>query len=194
MMRPRDNPFKSAAILSRITYIHGTGNRDRLLADFAAMRYRGAILGGEGRGKSTLLGDLEVALQKDGYEIIHLQLTAGQRSLVATPWPTVKGRLDGRVMVCLDGAEQMSRVAWHRFRWACRKAGGLLITSHVPGLAPTLIELDTSVELFRLIVGKLLDGRSLPEHVQLDRILVAHQGNMRLALRELYDIYSYLEG
>jgi len=90
----------------------------------------------------------------------------------------------------LDGAELLSRLAWLRLRQRTRAAGGLVITSHTQGLLPTLIACETTPGLLDGIVRDLLgseaDGlRPTPEEL-FDR----HRGNLRDALRQLYDIYA----
>ena len=88
--------------------------------------------------------------------------------------------------MCLDGAEQLGRVAWMMFRWRTRRAGGVLITSHRSGLLPTLIECATSPELLDRIVSRLAppaDDLRMPED-----LFARHQGNVREALRERNDV------
>lgn len=85
----------------------------------------------------------------------------------------------------------MGRLAWLRFRRRARKAAGLVITSHRPGMLPTLIDCSTTPELLDGIIVDLLgkdygDRREgLPR-----RLLEKHEGNVRNALRELYDIHA----
>ena len=90
----------------------------------------------------------------------------------------------------LDGAELLGRLAWLRLRQQTRTAGGFVITTHTPGLLPTLITCETTPGLLGGIVLDLLgseaDGlRPTPEEL-FDR----HRGNLRDALRQLYDLYA----
>jgi hypothetical protein len=66
-----------------------------------------------------------------------------------------------------------------------RRARGLVITSHRTGLLPTLVECETSVPLLRAILDDLH-----PEHVgdSAEDLFTRHRGNVRDALRELYDV------
>jgi hypothetical protein len=70
-------------------------------------------------------------------------------------------------------------------RLRTRRAGGLVITSHRPGLLPTLFECTTSPELLAEIVGEL-SGADLEAGELYER----HRGNVRDALRELYDRWA----
>ena len=89
----------------------------------------------------------------------------------------------------LDGADLMPRLAWWRFRRRARNARGIIITSHRPGLLPTLINCTTTPELLDGIIVELLgenDG-GRREHV-VQRLFDEHNGNVRNALRTLYDM------
>ena len=70
-------------------------------------------------------------------------------------------------------------------RFRTRRAGGLVITSHRPGLLPTLFECETSPELLAGIVGELAGSE-----VEAGELWARHRGNVRDALRELYDQWA----
>ena len=63
---------------------------------------------------------------------------------------------------------------------------GLVITSHRPNLLPTLIECHTSPDLFGQIVETLAPSGDCPENIA--AVYHKHKGNIRDALRELYDL------
>jgi hypothetical protein len=70
-------------------------------------------------------------------------------------------------------------------RLRTRRAGGLVITSHRPGLLATLFECETTPELLAGIVRELAgDG------VDAGELHARHAGNVRNALRELYDRWA----
>ena len=183
-MRARDNPFAADRVLS-IRYELPEGQGGRLLARLERLHYRAAIVGSRGTGKTTLLEDLETPLVRLGFRVTHLRLDAGHRRF---PRTCLAATLGARDLVCLDGAEQLGRVRWMRFRWRTRRAGGVLITSHRPGLLPTLIECATSPELLDGIVSRLAP-RTGAAPVPAD-LFARHHGNLRDALRELYDVYA----
>jgi hypothetical protein len=186
-MRARDNPFAADRVLS-IRYELPEGQAGTLLARLERLRYRAAIVGPHGTGKTTLLEDLETPLAGRGFRLTHLRLDAAHRRFPRGSLARLAATLGARDLVCLDGAEQLGRVGWMMFRWRTRCAGGLLITSHRPGLLPTLIECATSPELLDRIVRRLApptgDVRA-PED-----LFARHHGNLRNALRELYDVYA----
>jgi hypothetical protein len=186
-MRARDNPFAADRVLS-VRYELPDGEADRLLARLERLRYRAAIVGPHGAGKTTLLEDLEQPLARLGFRVTHLRLDAEHRRFPPGYLAHLAATLDARDLVCLDGAEQLTRARWMMFRWRSRRAGGVLITSHRPGLLPTLIECTTSPELLDRIVSRLAPQT---ESLRTPKDLFArHQGNLRDALRELYDVYA----
>ena len=186
-MKARDNPFAVDRVLS-IRYEFPEGQAGTLLARFERLRYRAAIVGPHGTGKTTLLEDLETPLASLGFRVTHLRLDAAHRRFPPGCLSRLAATLDARDLVCLNGAEQLGRVAWMMFRWRTRRAGGVLITSHRAGLLPTLIECATTPELLDGIVSRLAP-RTGGVRVPAD-LFARHHGNLRDALRELYDVYA----
>jgi hypothetical protein len=186
-MRARDNPFGADRVLS-IRYEFPEGQAGPLLARLERLRYRAAIVGPHGTGKTTLLEDLETPLARLGFRVTHLRLDAAHRRFPRGGLSRLAATLDARDLICFDGAEQLGRAAWMMFRWRTRRAGGVLITSHRPGLLPTLVECTTSPELLEGIVSRLAPQTGA---VRLPADLFArHHGNLRDAFRELYDVYA----
>ena len=91
--------------------------------------------------------------------------------------------------MCLDGAEQLGAIAWLRFRWRARRAGGLIVTTHRPGRLAALIECTTSVGLLDRII-QCLEPDGLATAPPAAELFTRHRGNLRDALRELYDVYA----
>ena len=187
-MRARDNPFATDRVL-RVRYRPQGWTWEQLLARLAAMHYRGAIVGAEGRGKTTLLDDLGERLAARGVGVRHLRLTRERPTFDRALLRDFLADLSARDVILFDGAEQLGRLAWWRVARRTRRAGGLVITSHRPGLLPTLVECETSVPLLRGIVADLLLGEAGPGA---EELFARHGGNVRDALRELYDRYAAL--
>jgi hypothetical protein len=194
-VKARDNPFGATRVLSAIRYADPGGGPDAfgsgalsLLPRLAALRYRAAIVGPHGSGKTTLLEDLERTLEARGFRIIHLRLDTTDRRLPRT-WRSSARRLEAGDIVCLDGAEQLGPFAWQWCRWRARRAGGLIITAHRSGRLATLVACATSVSLLDGIMRRLApDGlTTAPPAAEL---FARHRGNLRDALRELYDVYA----
>jgi hypothetical protein len=197
IVKARDNPFRVARVLSAIRYEvpevsadHGNDARGAvsLLPRLEALRYRAAIVGPHGSGKTTLLEDLEDVLARRGFRIMHVRLDADDPRL-PREWRSSARLLDAGDIVCLDGAEQLGPIAWLRFRWRARHASGLIVTTHKHGRLATLIECTTSVGLLHRIIERLAPDApaTAPSAAEL---FARHRGNLRDALRELYDVYA----
>jgi hypothetical protein len=194
-VKARDNPFGAARVLSAIRYADPAGDsgeaRDvavSLLSRLDALSYRAAIVGPHGSGKTTLLEDLEQVLAQRGFRITHVRLDADDRRL-PREWGLSARRLEAGDIVCLDGAEQLGPIAWLWFRWRARRAGGLIITTHRRGRLATLVTCATTAGLLDRIIQRLApDGLvAAPPAAEL---FARHRGNLRDALRELYDVYA----
>jgi energy-coupling factor transporter ATP-binding protein EcfA2 len=194
-VKARENPFGATRVLSAIRYAAPAGDPDdsrcgavALLPRLEALAYRAAIVGPHGSGKTTLLEDLERMLAPRGFRIIHVRLDTDERRL-PPDWRVSARRLAAGDIVCLDGAEQLGPVAWLRFRWRARRAAGVIITTHQPGRLPTLVACTTSPALLDRIIRRLApDGlAAAPPAAEL---FARHRGNLRNALRELYDVYA----
>ena len=188
-MRARDNPFATARVL-RIRYRFSGESWDDLLSRLARTHHRGAIVGPEGAGKTTLLEDFEPRLRERGFEIVWLRLTREEPHFPNGTSRDPSLKVGPKHFVLFDGAEQLSRWSWWRFLMNTRRAGGLLITSHQPGLLPTLIECRTSQYLLAGIVADLLHEPARDQQACAAQLFSKHKGNLREALRELYDMWS----
>jgi hypothetical protein len=187
-VKARENPFKADRVTATIRYTCPDGDLDTLIARLAALGYRAAIVGPHGAGKTTLLEDLGRALEGRGFQVTSVRLCTDDRGLPDT-WPARASRLGPRDIVCLDGAEQLSAIRWLWFRWRARRAAGLIVTSHARGRLPLLIECTTSADLLERIVRRLSPAPAAgapPASVLFQR----HRGNLRDALRELYDFHA----
>ncbi len=187
-MKARENPFTAERVIATIRYACPDGGLDALVARLAPLGYRAAIVGPHGAGKTTLLEDLGRALQDRGFRVVSVRLATDDRRLPGA-WPSRAARLGPRDIVCLDGAEQLSAIRWLGFRWRARRAGGLIVTSHARGRLPLLIECTTNADLLDRIVRRLspAPAAGAPSAAEL---FGRHHGNLRDALRELYDFHA----
>jgi len=178
MARARDNPFSTHRVV-RERYRLSAQEWDALLERLDHLGRRGAIVGPHGSGKTTLLEDLAGRLEARGARITLLRFNTSQRRLAQSRmvWTA------GDVILC-DGAEQLSLPDWWRLKIAGRRAGGLVITTHRAGRLPVLHECRTSPELLCTLVASL--GVAV-EARECERLHARHGGNIRDALRELYD-------
>jgi hypothetical protein len=154
------------------------------------LSYRAAIIGPHGAGKTTLLEDLEPMLVPRGFTIKRLRPDEEHRAFDRGFLNDFFGRLNQRDVILFDGAEQLSGWAWLKFKRRTRTAGGLIITSHRAGRLPTLIECRTTPELLGEIVDEILQGATHPVRNLTPELFQKHEGNLRDALRELYDLFA----
>ncbi len=190
-MRARDNPFRTDRVLE-VRYRLLQGTWDELLSNLESLHYRAAIVGPQGSGKTTLLEDLAPRLRERGYVVRDLRLDTETPRFA----PGFLGRfadfLTPRDVILFDGAEQLGAFAWRSFERRTRAAAGLVVTLHRPGRLPTLIETGTTPELLAALVGQILGGEAEEVRGILPELYARHEGNLRDALRELYDRYSGL--
>jgi hypothetical protein len=150
--------------------------------------FRGALIGPYGSGKTTLLEDLEIKLRERDLKTRLIRAPNDHPDLKRKFLSEITQPVETGQIVLVDGAEQIGGWAWRRFKWQTRNAGGLIITAHQPGLLPTLWKCATSPELLRQLAAGLLDRQ--PEDLReiSERLFQKHEGNLRAALRECYDL------
>jgi hypothetical protein len=164
-----------------------------LAARFQALGGRAAIVGPHGAGKTTLLEDLQPHLARLGYRIRPATLHEGDRHLGPQRRAALLAGLGPADLLLLDGAEQLAPWAWKDFEWRSNRAAGLLVTAHTqgrgPGRLPVLWECRTTPDLLAALVADLV-GPEEAAALPLEDLYQRHQGNLRDALRELYDLYA----
>jgi hypothetical protein len=200
-MRARHNPFAVDRVLAVRYRLIGTTWED-LLRRLAALGGRGALVGPEGSGKTTLLEDLAPRLAGQGFRVHFVSFKEGEPHGGGTPARllpedgerrgpgALPRRLDAGDFVLVDGADALSRLAWLGLRRRARRAGGLVVTAHRRGLLPTLHECSTDPELLAGIVRGLLGEEEARAAPCPSELFARHGGNLRTALRELYDVWA----
>lgn len=186
MIPARDNPFSTDRVL-RERYRFSTQNWSQLHEKLTYHRGRGSLVGPKGSGKTTLLEDLLVKLVQPGRRITLIRLSAEAPRLPRIFSDTFFAKLDHDDAVLLDGAEQLSLPRWLRFRWKSRRAGIVIATTHRAGRLPVLHRCSTTPVLLRELVRSLGVELAPAEATALHR---RHRGNIREALRELYDHHA----
>jgi len=184
--RPADNPFSSHRIDS-LEYRLPEGSWPELTGRLHALGGRAALVGPEGSGKTTLLEELGRRLPGT---IVLVRLGGSRRRPLATALAALPRSITGDHRVLVDSGERLGAMAWVRFRRAVRHAGGVVITDHAPGRLPTLIRCRTSPELLAELVAELASAEAGRLGPRLGELFTRHDGNIRLCLRELYDIYA----
>ncbi|MDD2711235.1 MAG: hypothetical protein PHV34_24935 [Verrucomicrobiae bacterium] len=188
-MRARDNPFASNLISRLRCHFPPSHSWDSLLLRLQRLEYRGAITGPMGSGKTTILEELAVRLEKQGRQTRLAGLTIQHRQI---PDPGhFFANLESTILI-LDGAEQLNWLSWQRFLRQSRHAAGLIITTHQPGRLPTLFTCATTPALLDNLLTQLHIPPGSPLRLQARRLFDLHCGNLREVLRSLYDSCSTL--
>jgi hypothetical protein len=183
----RDNPFRVERVL-RVRYrFEQPDDWDHLLQRLADLRWRAAIVGPEGAGKTTLQEDLADRLAAAGRPICWLRLNRENRRTAALQMRAVLQTCDRRSLIFVDGAEQLGPLQWRRLKRRSLQYGGLVITTHAPGRLPTLLECRPTVQTLARVVAELVPPAASPDQTVLANLFAQHQGNLRLCLRALYD-------
>lgn len=180
VVRPSENPFRSAAV-DALRYQPEPETLGQIAARFGAMGFRGALIGPHGHGKSTLMRELakiDPPGDADSHPVV--QIAADLSNIHALR--SHLRHLPGVLMV--DGYDLLPP----RWRFAVWKRKTVLITAHRPTRVPTLLRCESSPALLARLIGRLSPdiGAGLGG-AEVDRLLRAHRGNVRDALRELYD-------
>jgi energy-coupling factor transporter ATP-binding protein EcfA2 len=161
---------------------------EELLSRLAGLGFRAALVGPNGSGKTTLLEDLAARLEERGFRLRSVTLHEGDRRLTRDQERNLFVDLTPRDCLLLDGAEQLEPRAWKRVERQSRAGGGLVVTSHRAGLLPTFLQCETTPELLGEIVRELAgEEAGAPSPAEL---YARHRGNLREALRELYDRWA----
>ncbi|MBN1125309.1 MAG: hypothetical protein JXA82_09900 [Sedimentisphaerales bacterium] len=189
MILAKDNPFRVSQV-KQIRYQHESQSWDQLLQRLEDMKYYGAIVGPCGSGKTTLLEDLQIHLHEIHVSTQYIFVSMDVRPSRSEIQNTLSQPAD---VVLLDGADHFSRRTWQNLKNRIMKVGrGLVVTSHKPDLLPTWVRCQPSPQRFIEITEQLL--RSIDQHpfdsIFLEHLFFQHKGNIRDALRALYDIMA----
>jgi len=182
-VRAADNPFRADRIEGLAIRPRGW-TWDRLLDRLETLGGRGTVVGDHGRGKTTLLEELERCLAPSAL-LVTIPAEATDPLGTALAAGDVTGRL-----VLLDRSERLGTIAWRRLRRAWRSAAGLVITRHRPGRLPTLVRLETTPGLLLELALELTPDLPADTVAVLPAVFARHDGNIRECLRELYDRYA----
>jgi hypothetical protein len=191
-----DNPFATCWTRpGALPYCFPNGqSAGQLVERLAALHWQGAIIGPHGSGKSALVQALKPALKAAGCELQEFTLrppqpTSVQLSMPQYPTAALRQHSHRRLLVIIDGYDQLGW--WRRWRLTrfCRRAGcGLLVTAHSPLRIPALIHLRPSRALVEQLVAQLAARTCTP--IILADVAASHAcygSNVREIFFDLYD-------
>jgi len=186
----RKNPF-SVVQLDALGWIMTQSDWKALWDRLQILQNRGAIIGARGSGKTTLLSTLATQLRRKGRTVKALRLNSEGHSERRWILDHFLSSVQAGDFVLLDGAEQLSFFAWQRLVRKVTHAAGLIITGHHHGRLPCLIELVPSAHILRHIVQSLTELPSATVDQLATRYFQRYHGNLREALRAMYDDYPF---
>jgi energy-coupling factor transporter ATP-binding protein EcfA2 len=186
-VKARENPFSVHRVLA-VRYRFLEGGWEEFLARLRDLEGRGAIVGREGSGKTTLLEDLAAVLERRGRSVSLVMLSGEQHRLSSRQRRSVLEAVTSRSFLLVDGADALAPRAWRALLRETGGAGGFVVTTHTEGLLPTLWRTWTSPDLFANTVQELTGAGPEALGRPVEDLFRSHAGNLREALRELYDV------
>lgn len=180
----RLNPFRSDC-LHRLAFLPHPIAEDSVYSALKRSRWTGCIVGPHGSGKTTLLIRLREMMNAQEIATEFFQCREDPPSLSTMDWKTIQEKLPRSVLL-LDGAERLTRLQLRRLRRMARSGLGLLVTSHyaLKGI-PTVYTTDPSPKRLADLIAQL--HPEMLNKTDSDLLYQNHGGNIREALRELYD-------
>lgn len=170
------NPFATRNV-ERLAFRGYGKDVNGILARWESAGFRGVIVGPEGTGKTTLLDAIERALAAKEWRIVRVSPQADQ-----LPPKLVFPKGNFPVAVLLDCAGLLGRFRLCLWRWKGRRVAGWIETAHAPNGLPVIHETLTTEALLAELVEELAPGTRVPPG-----LFQKHRGNIRMALREMYD-------
>jgi len=187
-VRPCDNPFRVGR-LDALGFVEHVVGVDAVVQALAKNNYRGALVGGHGTGKSTLLRAVGDRLIGRGLSPMPLFMNTEERGRLPLRWRIAVRRAGEGDALLLDGYDHLPRWARLWVRYKAQYAGALVVTSHRRCRLRTVAQMQTSPALLRTIVAELA-GEGYAASVDCEALWQETGGNLRDALRLLYDRVS----
>jgi hypothetical protein len=187
-VRARDNPFRAERV-EALAYRAPGFSWPELLARLRAQGGRGAIRGPQGSGKTTLLHELGDRLAQSGLEVRRLRPDLDDRRRARRQVSDFSRGAGEATALLLDGADRLGPLTWSLFVREAATVAMLVVTTHRESRLPTLHRCSTSPALLADLVGELMPIGQ-PPRVSVRRLLRRQHGDIRKALRELYDRHA----
>ena len=187
----RDNPF-AMHHLERIPFKFETGVWSLHLQRLGQMNYCGAVVGPQGSGKTTLLLELHEILKQEfltSREIQFVLIDEDSKNRKAQI-QTLKEGASQKPILLVDGIERAGWLQRKQLFRLTRNGTGLIAAVHQRCQISTWINCETDPQLLQYTLEQLVGNVS--HHLSERAVLRFKQrdGNIRLALRDLYDDWS----
>lgn len=185
MTRPCDNPFRVDRLHALPFEPQGT-TWPSLLQRIERRGWRGAIVGPHGSGKTTLLHALMPRLEARGRRPRMVFRNREGGWAIPQHWHATLAALKAGDVLLADGYNHLGPMQRLYLRQITARAGaGFIVTAHHRGTLPTLIRTRTDSLLLARLIEQLTGG--VPPQGAASALHRRHRGNLRDALRELYD-------
>jgi hypothetical protein len=150
----------------------------------------GEIVGPHGSGKSTLLAGLIPLLETEGWRVARIDLHDGERRLPVDLRQIAE--TDKRLMLVVDGYEQLGALSRFQLKRYCRRRGwGLIVTAHFTVGLPELLSTAVLLEQAKWVVRAILkDSEYSISARELEESYARCRGNLREMLFGLYDLFE----
>ncbi len=185
--RPCDNPFR-AQRLDALSFVEEAVRLDDVMQVLGGRRYRGALVGPHGTGKTTLLHAVGERLIGHGLSPMPLFMNTDERGTFPARWRVALRRAGRGDALLLDGYGHLPAWARARVRLTARSAGAVVVTAHKRCALPTAARTASSPALLRTLVTELTDDATA-DRIDCETLWQQHRGNLRDALRALYDLH-----
>lgn len=183
--RPCDNPFR-AQRLDALRYLEGVVAVEDVVAALGKNGLRGALVGPHGTGKTTLLRDVGDRLIGQGLSPMPLFMNSDDRGTLPRSWRAAMRLAGHGDALLLDGYDLLPRWARAWVLHASRGASAVVVTAHRRCAFKTVARTGTSPALLQRLVTRLTDETTAAS-IDCVALWQRHEGNLRDALRELYD-------
>jgi len=187
----KDNPFATHRV-EAVPFCFATGDWESNLQRLRSMNWRGAIVGAQGSGKTTLMLELQSRLANGPNSEIqaHFCFTSRDRTEHSKQLDELIQRSSDGSVLLVDGIERLTW--WQRRRLFRHDAGRIriVVTAHRPTGLPVWIGCQTDWPLMQSILERLIESPNESLINESQRLFQTHRGNIREVLRELYDRWT----
>lgn len=190
--RPCDNPFR-AQRLDALAFVEEAVRLDDVMQALGGRGLRGAIVGPHGTGKTTLLHAVGERLIGEGLSPMPLFMNAEDRGTLPRAWRAAFRTAGHGDALLLDGYDLLPFWARAKLLYTTGGASAVVVTTHRRCAFRTIARTQSSPALLQKLVTELTDAEA-PERIDCVSLWRQHGGNLRDALRALYDTYQDTKG